>query len=150
MTISFYTPDLADFVEGLSYTQIIIALEGAINTVVGLTVNDPNQLGYNQFEEEIRDSTVGQLEANADQWTSVAIPYEDLYDNLVAKLAEDISSDFENVELQVLRDEMMLASWVKVINHFYTPQHVLRLTMEFDYATNFNAILNSMANQTQL
>lgn len=150
MTISFYTPDLADFVEGLSYTQIIIALEGAINTVVGMTVNDPSQLGYNQFEEEIRDSTIGQLETNADQWTSVAIPYEDLYDNLVSKLAEDISSDFENVELQVLRDEMMLASWVKVINHFYTPQHVLRLTMEFDYSTNFNAILNSMANQAQL
>lgn len=134
MTINIYSPDLADYVEGLSYNQIVIALECAINTIVSATVNDPTAIGYNQLEEEIRDNALVHLELSADPLTVQLLGYDEVYDNLVNKLAVDISSDSDSPDVQVLQDEMIMAKWVRVINHLYTtPQDILRLTIEFDY-----------------
>lgn len=143
LTISFHSSDLADYMEGLNYNQILIALECAINTIVSLTVNDPNTIGYNQIEEEIRNNAIVQLEMNGDPMMANLIGYEDIYDNIVEKLATDITDDGENVELQVLRDEMVLAKWAKVLNHIYmTPQDVLRLQVEFDYTGEVNGAVD--------
>lgn len=129
MTIRIHSQDLADYVEGMNYNQILLALEGAINTVVSAALNEA-QL---QSEEEIRSSTLALLCDNADI-PELGWDYDSQYDALVNKLAMDLTDDRDNPEVQVLYDEMVLASYVNVINHCYmTPQDILKLTVEFIY-----------------
>lgn len=129
MSISVHTSDLADYVEGLNYNQILLALEGAINTVVSAAVSESEVL----VEEVIRGDTLALLADNSD-FPEFGLDYDDQYDSLVNKLAMDLTDDRDNPEVQVLYDEMVSASYVRLLNHLYsTDKGILRLTLEFEY-----------------
>ncbi|QDJ97066.1 hypothetical protein PQC07_gp206 [Aeromonas phage D3] len=136
LSLNVRIPDLPEYVEGMNYQQILIALEGAFNTVVSAAVN--NQAinpDYEMFEEEIRANTLEQLMSNVDADTvDVGLGYESQYDSLVNKLAMDITDDYDNPDVQVMYNEMYNASWMRInLYHYMDRVQELRLVVSFHY-----------------
>lgn len=151
----FNSIDLEDYVEGWNENQITLALEGALNLIFHSSVTSNTEIyagePWAEIEDQIVSETVNLIQSHSDgsefgfrpidteenqeQWDMLFLEQtnniEAQLGSLIEKLAEDISSDHYNPDVNTLYGEMSLATKLILRSYaYYTDTGVLRLAVQ--------------------
>ncbi|QDB70246.1 hypothetical protein CF8_0078 [Aeromonas phage CF8] len=151
----FNSIDLEDYVEGWNENQITLALEGALNLIFHPSVTSNTEIyagePWSEIENQIVTETVNLIQSHSDgsefgfrlfdteeeeeRWDLLFLEQtnniEAQFGSLLEKLAEDISSDHYNPDVNTLYGEMMLSAKLILRSYaYYTDTGVLRLAIQ--------------------
>lgn len=165
VSFKFHSPDLADFVEGWTEEQTHIAIEAALKTIFNpLVCGSPVKVGQEDisglemdnvgYDEVIFAEALNSL-AQVDpanlykdlpiltdeeelMYMNFVNGYHSALEALMNKLAEDITDDKFNMDIQTVYSEILLGREFTLLNYSYlTPSDMLIVNLQFAPQTLF-------------
>ncbi|UOX39626.1 hypothetical protein [Aeromonas phage ZPAH34] len=146
LVLNFNVCDLEDYVEGWNEEQIHLALECSLNVIFHprITLLEPID-DFADIEEQLICETVSLMQNHCDGsfydfheipktetgYVEQAIYIENQLTNFINKLAEDISCDSYNENVNYLYEEMSMANKLNLVNfRYYTTTTQLTVAVQ--------------------